>query len=159
MGLGLGDLVKKFNPVAAVGGALGSAGFFGHALGRNFSNIAPALPIIGPILAGEDKKEAAEKEAALLEEEGRRAARRHKENTEDFRRSQRMEFLKSGVTIKGSPLLVLEETREKGLEDAEDMIRKSKSDAEVVRAGGRAMLTEGYTSGVSQGLQLGSLFL
>ncbi len=60
----------------------------------------------------EAAKERADTERAALEEE--RQAKTHA-------KAQAMMFLKSGVSLEGSPLLVMEETRQKGIENARNV--------------------------------------
>lgn len=121
--------------------------------------------IFGGISAGKaakDEAHALEREAALRrEEEIEEAARLEKEHKR-FLSRQSVMFLKGGVTLSGSPLLVLEETRE----EKEKQVEAQKKRAEAVfqlgmtKAGrvaatGRAKLIGGLFSAVSSGTSLG----
>lgn len=80
-------------------------------------------------------RQRAESEAKLLEQDARRAAKEEREIADDTRRRQKVAFLSSGVLLEGSPLLVMEETRKKGEENARNTIRNAKSRADLVRQG------------------------
>lgn len=72
------------------------------------------------------------------------AANQELSDAERFRRSQRMMFLKSGVTLDDSPLLVMQETRDKGAKNAQNIIDSAKAKSDLVVKEGsvqRASLT------------------
>lgn len=81
-------------------------------------------------------KRAAETQATLMEEDAKRAAQQELATAEDARKKQRMAFLKSGVDLTGSPLLVMEETRDKGLENAKNVTESAKARADLTRQQG-----------------------
>lgn len=72
-----------------------------------------------------------------------------------------MAFLKSGVTLEGSPLLVLEETRREGAEEVAAIRAGGESRAKTLRAQGRSALIGGFLSGAGDiaagGQKLGAL--
>jgi len=48
-----------------------------------------------------------------------------KQDADDFERRQKLAYLKSGVSLEGSPLLILEETRRKAAENVDEVLRAS----------------------------------
>lgn len=63
-----------------------------------------------------------QQQALLADLEARREADKVEAEADTFRRRQKMAYLKSGVAIEGSPLLILDETSAKAQEEA-DAIR------------------------------------
>lgn len=116
----------------------------------------------GQLYAGQQAKSASKQTAALQEEQGRiasleaqREAAQTVENAQKFRDRQILAYMKSGVTLAGSPLLVLEETITKSDEEA-DAIRKrgeatqrlAYSEASITRRTGRSQYISGITGAV-----------
>lgn len=88
-------------------------------------------------------KQAADAQAAQAEADAARAAQEELATAEATRKQQRLAFLKSGVDLSGSPLLVMEETRNKGNENAKNTIDSASARAKSLReqgAVGRASL-------------------
>lgn len=81
-------------------------------------------------------KQAAFAEAALMEEDAKRAALQEKIEAEKARKQQKMAYLASGVDLVGSPLLVMEETRNKGEENAKNIIDSAAARASLTRQQG-----------------------
>lgn len=79
---------------------------------------------------------AANTEASILESDARRAGQEELAMAEKARRQQVMSFLKSGVDLTGSPLLVMEETRQKGIENAKNVIDSANRKAGLIRQQG-----------------------
>lgn len=115
----------------------------------SFSNIFSGISALSSITGGmasnaEAKRQSqtAMAEAGLRAEEEARAAARDAQmvgmEAESVRRRQKLAYLKSGVDLEGSPLMVMEATRQRGLDNVE----------EVLRAGGAAagaQIQEGRT--------------
>ncbi len=78
-------------------------------------------------------KQAGDEQARLMEQDAKRAAQEELAIADDARKTQRMAFLKSGVDLEGSPLLVMEETRAKGAENAKNLIEATQSRADLTR--------------------------
>lgn len=99
-------------------------------------------------------KAAANEEARLMEEDASRAALQEKQEAERVRKVQKMAYLASGVDLTGSPLLVMEETRNKGEENAKNVVESAKARADLTRmqgSVGRASLL-GSLSDTASGL-------
>ena len=93
---------------------------------------------------------AQEEEGALLLLEANEEADRVNTANIKFRKKQKLAFLKRGVVLAGSPLLILEETRREGTEEVESIRRRgqaqfrlSQQRADIFRASGRASLISG----------------
>jgi len=114
------------------------------------SVVAAGFSVAGGLSARDSaKKEASaqEEQARLANAEARREADRTAKTNDVFRRRQKLAFLKSGVLLEGSPLLVLQETQEESQKEV-DAIRArgnaledlGKRRASVTRSEGRAKL-------------------
>lgn len=71
--------------------------------------------------AYEESLRIANEQAALDKADADRAAQEELAESDKARKMQQMLFLKSGVDLTGSPLLVMEETRAKGAENAKNI--------------------------------------
>lgn len=100
-------------------------------------------------------RQEAEIQAQLTEADAKRAAQQELATADATRKQQRMAFLKSGVDLAGSPLLVMEQTRDKGIENAKNVTESAQTRADLMRrqgSQGRASLTgtlTGITSSVA----------
>lgn len=124
-----------------------------------------ATSVAGGIAA--DK--ASKKEANLLMDQSRLAqeealadAKRQADEGRQFIKNQKLAFLKNGVTLAGSPLLVLEETTRIKQEEVNATVRRGNAQsrfyaaqADIARRGGRASLISGIGGGVASA---GSMF-
>ncbi len=79
--------------------------------------------------AAEQEADRLDQQAQLINAEAQEEALRVSKERERFRKKQKLAFLKSGVTLAGSPLLILEETK-----------RESAKEVEAIRRRGRAGL-------------------
>lgn len=76
-------------------------------------------------------------QAKIVRQEARREAIRTREEIEYFRGEQAMTYNKSGVTLEGSPLLVLEETRRKGQEEIDAILGRGQAISDLYVKRGR----------------------
>lgn len=81
-------------------------------------------------------KNAAFEEARLAEEDANRAALQEKIEADKTRKIQKMAYLSSGVDLSGSPLLVMEETRNQGNENAKNIKDSGYARADLTRKQG-----------------------
>lgn len=68
--------------------------------------------------------------AANIQEQTRQAtlsANQEREAAETARRQQKLAYLKSGVSLSGSPLMILEETRQRGVSNASAIMTSNQS--------------------------------
>lgn len=77
--------------------------------------------------AYEESLRIAREQADLDRKDAERAAQAELEESERTRKLQKMMYLKSGVDLTGSPLLVMEETRAKGAENAKNVLDSQKA--------------------------------
>lgn len=123
---------------ATIGSVVSSAGTI-------FSGLSAASSLFGGISANREagvQAATAEAQARLQAEETARAGVREanfiSQESESIRRSQKLAYLKSGVDLQGSPLLLMEATRRNGLDNAEEAYRASSSTAGAQVVEGRA---------------------
>lgn len=77
--------------------------------------------------------DALDRQANLASQEAEVEARIHATQVRKFAANQKSAFLKNGVTLDGSPLLVLEDTRQAGQEETNAMRRSGASKAQLLR--------------------------
>lgn len=82
--------------------------------------------------AYEESIRIANEQAALDKADADRAARAELEDARQHEHLQKMLYLASGVDLTGSPLLVTEETRNKGIENAKNIRESAGSRANLV---------------------------
>lgn len=112
-------------------------------IGAIFTGIAAA----GQIFAGINQKKAADAEADLQREQGviasqeaQAESQRVANSRRKFRKKQKLAFLKNGVTLAGSPLLILEETIRESQAEVNAIARRGSAQAQL--AFKRAAITE-----------------
>lgn len=140
--LSIASMGLKFLPIlASVGGQI-----FGGASERS-ENEAEARDI--------------ESQAALARSENLEEARRQRREDRKFLAKQSVMFIKGGVSLEGSPLLILEETKEEeekqfaaGKRQAEARFGFEFNRAERLREQGRAKLTGGILGGAGSGISM-----
>lgn len=103
--------------------------------------------LLGGITQGRAQNKAAQAQADLIEQETKIQAERKEQEVESFRKKQEMAFLKSGVILEGSPLMVLHETERKGLEDVQNIKSTGSKKAAAVRQSGRQAFQQGVFGG------------
>jgi hypothetical protein len=82
--------------------------------------------------------QAAEEESRLVKEDAAYRAGIERKNAASVRSQQVAAFLKSGVTLDGSPLLVMNKTTADGEENANNLIRNAESQSRSMLLRGRA---------------------
>lgn len=86
-------------------------------------------------------------QAAENERVAFRQAQNEKEQSERARRAQKVSYLASGLKLEGSPLLVMEETRQKGIENVDEILRSGQAGASAARQEGRMKASSLKASG------------
>ncbi len=81
--------------------------------------------------AYEDAQRITAEQNALDAADADRAAKEELDQSDRIRKIQKMAYLKSGVVLDGSPLLVMEETRAKGEENAKNIRDNQRSRANL----------------------------
>lgn len=93
-----------------------------------------------------------------IRRQNEREARLEQEQVDETVRRQKLAYMASGVTLEGSPLLVMEQTRIKGQENISEIIAGGESSANAtlqegrlrsqqLKATGRSSFISGLTSG------------
>ena len=132
---------------ATIGSVVSSAGTI-------FSGLSAASSLFGGVSAQKEaarQSATAQAEANLRAEETGRAGVREAQavgmEAESVRRRQKLAYLKSGVDLEGSPLLMMEATRQAGLDNVEETLRASSSTAGAQIQEGRARASALKSSG------------
>jgi len=76
-----------------------------------------------------------------------REAQLETDRADDFARKQKVAYLASGVTLDGSPLATMEETRRKGSENVNEILMSGAAGAEAARSEGRIQAQQLKSSG------------
>ena len=113
-----------------------------------------AVSTVGTVVSGFQKNKAAKAEASLLEEQGQIArdeadaeASRVAEANSKFIKRQKLAFLKNGVSLAGSPLLILDESQAESAKQVAAIQKSGQSQqtlaqrkAKITKSAGRAAL-------------------
>lgn len=110
----------------------------------------------GGVYAGIAANNEADHQARVARAEAENRAAAARRQYERLRRQQKVAFLNSGVSLEGSPLLVLEATRQEGNQAANDFIAQGNSAAKDLNRQGRNALIGGIVSGISSGASIGA---
>lgn len=132
-----------------------------------FSGLSAIQSIAGGSAAKAEAKRQANLATFQAQQQGAESARVAQreatfaqEEANSTRRAQKVAYLKSGVSLEGSPLLVMEGTRARGNENVEEILRagsaatgaaftEGRIRAQNVKASGRQAFTQGLTGAAS----------
>lgn len=107
---------------------------------------ATALQAVGSIYGGIQANKAAKEQARIAQEDARAAADARGKQITKLKAEQQAQFAASGVTLDGTPLMVLDETQREGDAEVNDILRQGRNNAKVIRTQGRNALTSGILS-------------
>lgn len=82
-------------------------------------------------------------QSAIAMSEARRAAGQRAEDVQSFMSTQARGYLNSGVTLEGSPLLVMEETRRRGQAEVDAIMRSGRAQSSLMKQRADQMRTSG----------------
>lgn len=99
------------------------------------------------IAAGQMEKEEAERQADIVERETEEKIKLKIGEQKQFLAQQQLGYLKSGVLLTGSPLLVLSDTAKKAKEDVKAVRRGGRAKARSLRERGRVAFLRGIGEG------------
>jgi len=113
---------------------------------------------VSSIKGGLDAKDAAKEQASLARSDAAaratetdrvtaRSSELESRNIQDTLDRRKLAFLASGVTLEGSPLLVMEETRKRGAENIDEIEKAGKAGSEAQLAEGRRVAASAKSSG------------
>lgn len=128
--LGLAGLMK-FASIASAGMSVVS-GIQGMKAGNEQADLAMQQAN----MQGVEQERLAQREARMVQEEA--------DATE---RKQKIAYLKSGVSLEGSPLLVMEETRQKGADNVAEVLAGGKAASSAAQMEGRITAKRAKASG------------
>ncbi len=153
--------------------ALGASASTAATAGTIASTVGTGLSLfsgLSSIMGGMQSRNEASNQAALAEsqaamrgaEQGRLAAKEamvEQQQSDEARRRQKVAYLASGVSLAGSPLLVMEETRKKGLENVDEILKAGSAAESAIKAEGRIQAQnlkssgrQAFASGITSGL-------
>jgi hypothetical protein len=140
---------------AATAGLFGTAGAF--SLGTTIGTLSTGLSLLsgaqGLMAGNQQSKQAIAQTTANIQEQTRQATRsayNEKQAAESARRQQKIAYLASGVSLSGSPLAVLEETRQKGLSNAAEIMSANETYSSATGLEGMARASSLKSSGRSE---------
>lgn len=125
-----------------------------------------AANILGTVFQGFQERKAADEEAADIREQARiqrdeadEEARRLDVKNRKFLARQSLMFIKSGVTLAGSPMLILEETQEESAKESAAVRKRGTAlfelgqrKAERLASAGRAAFTGSLFNAIGSGV-------
>lgn len=119
-------------------------------LATALTGLAAGAQLLGGLSARQESK----RQARVAQIEAEEKARERKRESERLKKRQLVGFLKSGVTLEGTPELLLRETEELGREDVAAIRRTGRAQAQGARAQGRQALISGIggAAGIASGL-------
>ena len=104
--------------------------------GMSEGNDQAAIAMAQAKARGAESARVSEREARLTQEDAIATERR-----------QKLAYMASGVTLEGSPLLVMEETRRKGQENVDEILKAGKASSAAALAEGRLQASAAKSSG------------
>lgn len=163
---------------SATTGLIGAGGAF--SLGTTLGTLGSALGGLSAIssIAGGSAANSAAKEQANLatfqaQQQGAESARQAQleadmvgQEAESTRRRQKIAYLSSGVTLEGSPLLLMEATRQRGLQNVEEVFKAGGAATGAAATEGRLRASQlkgagrtAFVSGIANaGQSIGKMF-
>ena len=173
----MGTALASSTAGASTVGLLGAGGILAPTAG----SIASTLGGLGglstlsgglSILSGVQQQQAASEQAGIARQQASMQAAeagrvsgaqafQAEQDADRARSRQKLAFLKSGVSLEGSPLLIMEETRQRGLDNVNEIIKSGASSgaaaltegriaAQNLQSAGRQSLVKGLTSGLAK---------
>lgn len=124
----------------------------------SFSNIFSVIQGVSSLVGGFQSNAAADAQAqqAIFDAQNRgieaerqafREAGIRQEQADDLLRRQKLAFIKSGVTLAGSPLIIMEQTRTDAQDDIDEILAAGRSSADAALAEGRLQADQLRNSG------------
>lgn len=146
--------------IASAGGTAGTIAGLGGSVATGLSalsGISSVLSGIQGVQAGRQQASLAKQQAGLQAAESVRQADREArfeaERVNQVTRRLKLAYLKSGVTLEGSPLLVMEETRKRGADNIDEILQGGRYAANASMAEGRIQARSFRTQGRSAFIQ------
>lgn len=116
-----------------------------------FSGISSVLGGLQGMQEGKAQSANAMAQASMAGKEAARVAAKEadfeRQNMEDTVRRQKLAYMAGGVSLSGSPLLVMEETRRKGQENIDEIIAAGGSSVAAINQEGRTTAARAKSAG------------
>ncbi len=145
MAIGMG--AKTAATVSSIAGTVGTVASIGSGISSIFGGMQASQ-------AGAEQAALAKTQAMQQMAESTRIARKEAgivaEDADRTKSAQKLAFMKSGVSLEGSPLLLMEQTRMKGAENVDEIIRAGASGSIAAAQEGRIKAQQ-YRSAGRQG--------
>jgi len=110
--------------------------------------IASTVSAGAAVAGGIQQSREAQKQAQRTQQETELQARAEARENIGLEKRQKLAFLKSGVALEGSPLLLLAETRRRGQENVGAISQTGRGRAKGIAASGRQALIGGFAQGL-----------
>lgn len=110
------------------------------------SGLSKAAPLLGAgakLYAANEARKSANRQADLIREQARRDAEQRRRQNQRLLASQRARYSAAGVTLDGTPGLVLDETDRLAAQDIADIYYFGNQNANAARRSGRASMISG----------------
>lgn len=120
-------------------------------MGKSLVAIATAVSAAASIAGGLSQASEANRQASNERADAEARIRAEAREGLDAEKRQKLAYLSSGVSLEGSPLLTLQETRNRTSENLENISRSSMARQSSIRASGRQALFSGISKGVGKG--------
>lgn len=137
---------------AATAGLFGTAGAF--SLGTTLGTLSTGLSLFSGLQSMQagnaQAKQAIAQSTAQAQETTRQSVReayQEQQAASGARRQQKLAYLASGVSLSGSPLLLMEETRNKGAANAKEVMRSGEASSIATLQEGRMQASKLKTTG------------
>ncbi len=114
--------------------------------------IGTAVAAGGEIYQGISEAQAAEEQANIVGKQASESARERKRQIQRLASKQKVSFLKSGVSLEGTPIDILSETFNIGQQDINAILETGRSQQRALIKGGRDALIGGFTKAIGTGL-------
>lgn len=111
---------------------------------------------IASSFAANKEAKALESQAALAQQESRFTAQQKAREVSNFRAKQGINYMASGVTLEGTPLQKMEETRRLGQQEVDAMMRRGQAQSDLLMQRGRAQRNAGRAAMLGSILKAGT---
>jgi hypothetical protein len=138
---------------AVAGSLMAISGLVGLTGGLRGAKAGAGIGPLFSVLSGQEEQRAAQEEGRLLGTqsdlaftESLRSAAQKEREVKAFQEQQSLDFASSGITLQGSPLGVLEETRFRGAQEVKAIRDRGEALSGLLSAQGLQMLRRGSTA-------------
>lgn len=109
----------------------------------------------GPVNASIEQSKEARRQAGIIEGDVIDQANEFRKQTKSFRKTQELGFLKSGLTLEGTPLEIIQKGQDEAHTDFKKILERGFRQSSSVRRMGRQALTSGLNQGIGNAINSG----